>query len=112
MADSGNNRIQKFDRDGKYFTQWGSRGNGNGQFNNPSGIAVDSLGNVYVADSGNNRIQKFAISDDTNTTTPLASKTPSQTSSTNALNFGIQYLITGIFITIAGGIIIHYILHK
>ena len=27
----------------------------------PSGIAVDSSGNVYVADSGNNRIQKFAV---------------------------------------------------
>jgi DNA-binding beta-propeller fold protein YncE len=28
-------------------------------FNNPSGVAVDSFGNVYVADLGNNRIQKF-----------------------------------------------------
>jgi DNA-binding beta-propeller fold protein YncE len=38
---------------------WGTSGTGNGEFNNPSGIAVDALGNVYVADDGNNRIQKF-----------------------------------------------------
>jgi DNA-binding beta-propeller fold protein YncE len=32
----------------------------NGQFNNPSGIAVDKEGYVYVSDTGNHRIQKFA----------------------------------------------------
>lgn len=39
--------------------QWGSAGNGNGQFNDLDQIAIDSSGNVYVADYGNNRIQKF-----------------------------------------------------
>lgn len=43
-----------------YNTQWGSLGSGNGQFNSPRGMAVDSSGNVYVADTGNNRIQKFS----------------------------------------------------
>lgn len=39
---------------------WGARGSGNGQFNDPQGIAVGGpLGNVYVADTGNNRIQEF-----------------------------------------------------
>jgi DNA-binding beta-propeller fold protein YncE len=28
----------------------------------PSGIAIDSSGNAYVADFGNNRIQKFDLS--------------------------------------------------
>jgi DNA-binding beta-propeller fold protein YncE len=59
VADSGNNRIQKFDRDGNFITKWGSEGTGNGEFKKPNGVAVDSKGNVYVADSGNNRIQKF-----------------------------------------------------
>ena len=54
-----NNRIQKFTSAGAYVTQWGSLGSGNGQFQQPGGIAVDNADNVYVADSGNNRIQKF-----------------------------------------------------
>ena len=40
-------------------TKWGSSGAGNGQFQQPTGVAVDGSGNVYVADSGNKRIQKF-----------------------------------------------------
>jgi DNA-binding beta-propeller fold protein YncE len=43
----------------KFELMWGSQGAGNGQFNSPSGVAVDPSGNVYVADYGNHRIQKF-----------------------------------------------------
>jgi hypothetical protein len=32
---------------------------GNGQFNNPQGVAVDSAGNVYVADNFNDTIDKI-----------------------------------------------------
>ena len=39
--------------------EWGTAGNGPGQFNQPVGIAIDSAGNVLVADAGNTRIQKF-----------------------------------------------------
>lgn len=42
-----------------FVTSWGSPGSGNGQFNWPQGIAVDSSGYVYVADTQNYRIQKF-----------------------------------------------------
>src|SRR6185295_11539193 len=59
VADSGNNRIQKFDSSGSFLAKWGSFGSGDGQFNSPRGIATDSSGNVYVADSANSRIQKF-----------------------------------------------------
>jgi len=59
VADTFNNRIQKFTSTGSYVTQWGTFGAANGQFNNPIGIATDGSGNVYVADTGNNRIQKF-----------------------------------------------------
>ena len=59
VADSNNNRIQKFDSNGAYVAQWGSLGSGDGQLNQPSGVAVDGAGNVYVADTNNNRIQKF-----------------------------------------------------
>lgn len=43
-----------------YIQQWGTSGSSNGQFTKIQGVAVDSLGNVYVVDSfSNNRIQKF-----------------------------------------------------
>ena len=34
-------------------------GSGDGQFNGPRGLAVDSSGNLYVVDEGNQRIQVF-----------------------------------------------------
>jgi uncharacterized protein (TIGR03663 family) len=37
----------------------GSPGDGDGQLNDPRGIAVDSKGNLYVADTGNHRIVVF-----------------------------------------------------
>jgi DNA-binding beta-propeller fold protein YncE len=61
VSDFGeNNRIQKFDSNGNFLTEWGTTGSGDGQFINPGlGIAADSADNIYVADWGNNRVQKF-----------------------------------------------------
>ena len=59
VADSGNNRIQKFDKEGTFILEWGGPGSTRGTFNEPVGLAVDSRGYIYVADSGNSRIQKF-----------------------------------------------------
>ena len=42
-----------------FFLKWGSPGTANGEFNDPSGIAVNASGDVYVADTQNHRIQKF-----------------------------------------------------
>jgi hypothetical protein len=54
-----NNRVAKFDKDGRFIAHWGSTGNGAGQFSGVKAIALDAQGNVYVADSGNKRIQVF-----------------------------------------------------
>lgn len=58
VVDSGNSRIQKLDRDGKFLLKWGSAGYGTGQFVLPLALAVDSQGNLYVAE-GSGRVQKF-----------------------------------------------------
>ena len=39
----------------QFLAKWGD----NSQFNNPTSVAVDGAGNVYVADTNNHRIQKF-----------------------------------------------------
>ena len=58
----GNNRIAKFDKDGRFIAHWGSTGNGPGQFTGVKAIALDAQGNVYAADAGNKRIQVFDAS--------------------------------------------------
>jgi len=42
-----------------FVRKWGIFGNGDGLFLNPSGVAVDSAGNIYVAGNIDHRIQKF-----------------------------------------------------
>ena len=59
VADTGNNRVQKFTSDGAFLTTWGSAGAGAGQFNNPFAVAVGPDGSVYVTDNANNRVQRF-----------------------------------------------------
>ena len=54
-----NTRIVKFDEDGKFLMQWGTRGTGPGQFNLPHSIDTDRNRRVYVADRSNSRIQVF-----------------------------------------------------
>jgi NHL repeat len=59
VADTGNDRIQRFGPTGRFLGKWGSRGGGDGQFRSPRDVAADAVGNVYVADTGNHRVQKF-----------------------------------------------------
>jgi uncharacterized protein (TIGR03663 family) len=77
VVDSDNHRIQVFDTNGAFLRQWGSHCNlaedlgctdpdgdgplqyGDGQFQEPWGIALDQDGRVYVADTWNHRIQVF-----------------------------------------------------
>ena len=49
--------LQVFDSEGDFQFSFGSNGEGNGQFNAPTGVAVDAQDNIIVADWGNSRVQ-------------------------------------------------------
>jgi DNA-binding beta-propeller fold protein YncE len=60
VVDQGRTRIVKFSPDEDVLSSWGSKGSGDGQFDDPTSVAVDSTsGRAYVADPINKRIQVF-----------------------------------------------------
>src|SRR3954454_24255343 len=81
IADKNNHRIDEFDPAGNFrlafgwgvatgaaafevcrtTCHFGLNGNGSGQFSSPGDVALDSIGDLYVADTGNNRLQRFAV---------------------------------------------------
>jgi streptogramin lyase len=56
---AGNNRVLKFDKTGKFLKEWGKLGTGNGEFDQPHALAMDSRGRLFVGDRNNNRVQIF-----------------------------------------------------
>jgi DNA-binding beta-propeller fold protein YncE len=60
VAEFGENeRISKFDADGRFVQCWGSGGQDPGQFSRARALALGPDGNLYVADACNHRIQVF-----------------------------------------------------
>ena len=60
VVDQGHARIVKFSPDGQLLAVWASKGTGDGQFDDPTSVAVDPTTNkIYVADPRNKRIQVF-----------------------------------------------------
>ena len=61
VTDCGNHRIHVFSSDGTYLRSFGTRGDKQGEFNYPAGIAFDRKnGNILVVDSNNHRVQLFS----------------------------------------------------
>ena len=60
ITDLGNSRVQKFDSNGNFLFEWGSKGNMPGQFAHPTGIVISDE-SVFVVDAKNNNIQKFDL---------------------------------------------------
>ena len=59
VTDFGNRRIQVFSSDGTYLRSFGTKGDTQGEFNYPAGIALDNNGHIVVVDSNNHRVQIF-----------------------------------------------------
>jgi len=56
---SGDARVLKFDRTGRFIKSWGGKGKEPGRFEVAHGIAVDAAGLLWVTDRENQRIQIF-----------------------------------------------------
>jgi sugar lactone lactonase YvrE len=54
-----NSRVAKYDKNGRFIKEVGTRGTQPGQLNIPHSITSDAKGNIYVADRQNRRIQVF-----------------------------------------------------
>lgn len=52
-------KILKFNANGEFITQWGSLGEGPGQFTVAHSIQIDADNNIYLADRENFRVQIF-----------------------------------------------------
>jgi len=95
VADSGNDTIRIVTAGGVVTTLAGSAGqsgsadgtNSAARFNHPSGVAVDSAGNVYVADVGNKTIRQITSN---GVVTTLAGST-GQSGSTDGTNITARF---------------------
>jgi hypothetical protein len=54
-----NSRIVVFDKNGKFIRDFGKKGAGPGELDNPHALAFDSAGRLFVGDRSNNRVQIF-----------------------------------------------------
>ena len=62
LTDAKACRVVVFSESGEVLLSFGSQGDGPGQFENPTGVAVALDGSIYVADYDLDRIQKFSES--------------------------------------------------
>ncbi len=58
-SSSGNNRIVKYNKEGKFIKQFGTTGSEDGELRVPHALAMDSEGRLFVADRSNGRLQIF-----------------------------------------------------
>jgi DNA-binding beta-propeller fold protein YncE len=59
VADTGNNRLQKFDPTGQFVAEIGGFGWGSEQFNDPVSLWAENGLDVFVADYDNQRIARY-----------------------------------------------------
>jgi DNA-binding beta-propeller fold protein YncE len=60
VLETGAKQVSEFDAGGKFVRRWGGPGQGDGQFEEPVALAVDSTGALHVVDAQRNTIQVFS----------------------------------------------------
>ncbi len=58
IVDTYGDRVEKFTGAGQFLTGWGTRGEGDGQFESPKDIAIGPDGTVWVSEF--DRVQHFS----------------------------------------------------
>ena len=58
IASSNSSQVEVFKNDGSSFV-FGNNGTQLGNFTSPTGLGIDSFGNIYVVDNNNLNVQKF-----------------------------------------------------
>ncbi|MHB8519486.1 MAG: NHL domain-containing protein [Limisphaerales bacterium] len=112
---AANYRIRKVDLNGTITTVVGNGSQGysgdggaatNASLNNPLAVAVDALGNIFIADSANNRIRKVDVNGIITTVAGLSASDIAVDGSGNlfvAANYRILKVdVNGIITTVAG----------
>ena len=59
VTDTLNDRVEIFDADGHFVSEFGRPGDGPGTFARPKGIAIDCDGHIWVTDEVQSRVQVF-----------------------------------------------------
>lgn len=100
VADTLNNRIQRFNTSGSFLNTWGPfLTAANGSLNMPFAVAADDNGFVWVADQGNSRILWFQPGGTLNGKCGSAGTTPGRFSSIHGIaadaNFQVYVADTG-----------------
>jgi NHL repeat len=61
LCEFANHRVQKFTLEGQFVASFGRNGRGEGELDQPWGIARDSQGRMFVLDTYNHRVQRFRL---------------------------------------------------
>ncbi|SLM29560.1 exported hypothetical protein [Desulfamplus magnetovallimortis] len=72
VADTGNNRLQRFDNKGFWKETFGEQGSAPGKFSVIRGITFDQEDRLFVTESGNSRVQVFSENQEITSTEDMA----------------------------------------
>ena len=61
VSDRGAHLIKVYNRNGRFLYEFGTYGTGDGELNNPTGLAVDKMGHLLVCSLHNHRVQVFTL---------------------------------------------------